>query len=66
MPMYEFVCRDCGAEFEELCTLSDVEAKRVPCPECEGTEVERRVSTFASSVEGGGGGGCGHAHGGFG
>ncbi len=65
MPMYEFKCADCDAEFEELTSLAEVEAGVVPCPECASTRVERQMSTFASGGDapsfGGGGGGCGHA-----
>lgn len=63
MPIYEFKCVDCDAEFEELTTLAEVEAGEVPCPDCGSTRVERRMSTFASGGDapcGGGGGGCGH------
>ena len=63
MPMYEFRCADCGAEFEELATAAEVEAGEVPCPECGSRNVVRQMSTFASSGDApsGGGGGCGHA-----
>jgi putative FmdB family regulatory protein len=63
MPMYEFKCVDCGAEFEELASLSEVKAGEVPCPDCDSKQVERQMSTFASGGDApaGGGGGCGHA-----
>jgi len=63
--MYEFKCTGCGAEFEDLATMAQVEAGEVPCPECGSHEIERQVSTFACGAESvtgsGGGGGCGHA-----
>ena len=64
MPMYEFVCRECGAEFEELLTHAELEAGEVACPECGSDKVERQLSSFASGGAAGGGGGCG-AGGGF-
>ena len=64
MPMYEFKCVDCGAEFEELATMAEVEAGKVLCPECESHQVKRQMSTFACGGESAGNvgsGGCGPA-----
>jgi len=44
MPIYEFKCKKCGSEFEELVFGS---AEGVACPKCESTEVERLMSAFA-------------------
>jgi putative FmdB family regulatory protein len=68
MPMYEFACRACGAQFEELCTAAEAAAGKIACPACGARKSERKLSTFASKDGGGGkGGGCGHgSHGGFG
>jgi len=49
MPIYEFRCMDCQAEFEELCRLDE---KAVPCPSCGSKHVERKVSLCAFSVGG--------------
>ncbi|MDY0108569.1 MAG: zinc ribbon domain-containing protein [Candidatus Krumholzibacteria bacterium] len=67
MPIFEFVCRDCGLVFEELLTFAQVEAGEAFCPECRSKIVERSLSAFAttsgtgSSVPSCGqrGGGCG-------
>ncbi len=67
--MYEFTCRACGAEFEDLCTAAEAAAGSVACPACGARKSERKLSTFASKDSSGGGvvGGCGHgSHGGFG
>lgn len=66
MPIYEFTCGKCKAEFEELCSIAEAEAGEVECPECGAKKAEKRVSTFASTgggdgFSGGGGGGCGSA-----
>ena len=61
MPMYEFKCRKCGDNFEELATMAEVEAGEVVCPECGSKQVDRQMSTFASGGDKStdGGGGCG-------
>jgi putative FmdB family regulatory protein len=60
MPIYEYTCRDCGTNFEEL-LLSAKET--VSCRSCRSKKVERHMSTFNSpaSQEAGAkmGGGCG-------
>jgi len=69
MPIYEYRCGECGAEFERLVTS----ATTVVCPRCAGSRVTRRLSLFravsarsgqeavAPPAQGGGccGGGCG-------
>jgi putative FmdB family regulatory protein len=69
MKLYDFQCRQCGKEFEDLVReLSDAR-----CPACESADVEKQLSSF--SIGGGtkaapppvggcgtgfcGGGGCG-------
>ena len=53
MPLFEFVCSQCGGQFEELVrSASYVEG--VQCPDCQSTQVKKKVSTFASKVTGGG------------
>lgn len=47
MPIYEYVCAGCGHAFEALVYGSE----RARCPECEGTELEKQLSTFAARGE---------------
>jgi putative FmdB family regulatory protein len=64
MPLYEYNCRDCSAEFELL-----VRADEKPhCPECDSAKLEKLLSVTASPQGGTGdlpmsrsmpGGGCG-------
>jgi putative FmdB family regulatory protein len=66
MPLYEYVCRGCGASFEAL-VRSWREA--VACPGCRGADVEKQLSSFAFASAGGGvpaasPGGCGCGRGG--
>lgn len=59
MPIYEYVCAECGASFETLKFPSEI-GEDTPCPECGAERTERIVSTFASSSGlSGGVGACG-------
>ncbi|MCG3132614.1 MAG: hypothetical protein FLDDKLPJ_03477 [Phycisphaerae bacterium] len=49
MPVFEYVCRGCGCEFEELVNASD-NADRVRCPDCAGATVNRKISVFAAAA----------------
>ena len=71
MPMFEFTCKKCGHQFEDLVSLAELEAGEVECPACRSKRIERGFSTFATSggdSSGGFGGGCsggGCGNGGF-
>ncbi|RME23268.1 MAG: zinc ribbon domain-containing protein [Candidatus Zixiibacteriota bacterium] len=58
MPLYEYKCRDCGAQFEELVSASDASVR---CPKCGSEQTERQLSVFAAGNTGTSGGsiGCG-------
>lgn len=43
MPIYEFICDECGAEFEELVRNGD----KPKCDACSSREVRRIFSKFA-------------------
>ena len=48
MPIFEFVCKECDQEFEEL-----VQGTSQPrCPSCESEELEKKLSGFAVAVSG--------------
>lgn len=47
MPIYEYVCRQCGAEFEELIRSAGDE-KKLRCEKCDGSKVERKLSVPAA------------------
>lgn len=43
MPLYEFQCKGCGHEFEDLVLGS----ARPTCPSCSSQQLERLLSVFA-------------------
>jgi putative FmdB family regulatory protein len=52
MPIYEYTCQDCGAEFEKFVrsVTSVVEAK---CPKCGGIHTKKGWSVFGTKSDGG-------------
>ncbi|MCP4715284.1 MAG: zinc ribbon domain-containing protein [Deltaproteobacteria bacterium] len=44
MPIYEFHCIKCGAEFEEIVHSNDFS---ISCPACSATEVKKLMSAFS-------------------
>ncbi len=63
MPLFDFVCRACGAEFELLVRGSEKPA----CPRCQSTDLAKQMSTFSArtgSAAGSGGGKCAGCRGG--
>ena len=53
MPIYEYVCKSCGHEFEEMQRFSDAPLEQ--CPSCkEESSLQRKVSKSAFHLKGGG------------
>ena len=52
MPIYEFECLRCGAEFETLVKKASEKAE-LKCPDCESPKIEEKISSFASSSKSG-------------
>ena len=46
MPIYEFICRQCGQEFEKIVFVSD-EGKTFSCPSCGNRKTEKLMSGFS-------------------
>jgi putative FmdB family regulatory protein len=46
MPIYEYACGKCGHEFEKLVRSDTV----LDCPSCHSTELEKKLSVFATAV----------------
>ncbi|WP_162658563.1 FmdB family zinc ribbon protein [Tuwongella immobilis] len=69
MPLYEYTCRDCGHEFEQLIQDSSEESQ-LQCPKCAADRPQKRWSlpsrpvvkgaaATAAPCQGGTGPGCG-------
>ncbi|MES1943275.1 regulatory protein, FmdB family [Salinisphaera sp. PC39] len=52
MPIYEYVCRECGEEIEKLQKLSD--APLTECPACHKDALKRKISSAGFRLAGGG------------
>jgi putative FmdB family regulatory protein len=76
MPIYEYVCDDCGAQYEALRAMKDADAP-ITCKNCESGHTKRAISAFFAQsggrvIAGNSGGcsgcsagscsGCGHSH----
>lgn len=48
MPLFEFVCKDCGEQFETL-VFSSSDKTEIECPKCKSNNTEKKISIFASS-----------------
>jgi putative FmdB family regulatory protein len=65
MPIFEYICKDCGQSFEKIVPRYDSTAD---CPHCSSIKVEKQLSVFAVAGAGsqefvpeGGCGRCGAA-----
>ena len=50
MPIYEFVCKDCGNEFEAI--VSSTDTTSVSCESCQSGEVKKIMSASCIKVGG--------------
>lgn len=48
MPVYEYRCVQCGAEFERIRSIAQSDEPG-PCPQCGGTEIKRCLSLFSAA-----------------
>ena len=48
MPLYEYRCHECGAEFEMMLRFSEAD-RRPACPKCESSQTQKKLSTVALS-----------------
>ncbi len=49
MPIYEYLCEDCGTKFEKLIRhLSAPDTEKALCPKCGQGRLTPQVSTFAA------------------
>lgn len=52
MPLYDFVCHNCDTEFELIVSFSDT--KTPDCPNCDASQVERKMGLPAIHFKGSG------------
>lgn len=45
MPTYDYACEKCGHGFQRVETITEHGSKKVKCPECKSTRVERVFSS---------------------
>jgi putative FmdB family regulatory protein len=60
MPIYEYQCQDCHADFEIIRPMKDADSIAV-CNKCQSQNTKRRISMFNASSNGrsiADGGGC--------
>ena len=50
MPIFEYLCADCGTKFEKLVLKPGVD--EVTCPSCGKRRLEQQISSFLSPVPG--------------
>ena len=50
MPIYEYLCEDCGARFEKLVRHPGID--EMVCPSCGKDRLSQQVSSFLSPVPG--------------
>ena len=53
MPIYNYSCKNCSAEFEKILSVSERDLP-LTCPECDSAEVFRVVSKSTFSLKGNG------------
>ncbi|HWQ03945.1 MAG TPA: zinc ribbon domain-containing protein [Longilinea sp.] len=67
MPIYEYICQDCGKKFDAIRSMKDSDAP-ISCKNCHGANTRRALSVFYASSEGRSvthnDGGCGSCSGG--
>jgi len=63
MPLYEYVCEDCGNRFDALRSIKDAD-RPIACKKCASEKTARQLSVFFAQSSGhtvagtSGGGGC--------
>lgn len=68
MPLYEYLCSDCGKRFDALRSMREADSP-IACKYCAGQKTSRQLSVFYAqsggrSVAGTGGGSCSGCSGG--
>jgi putative FmdB family regulatory protein len=56
VPIFEYICKDCGTEFDDLVSIDNRDNPQ-QCPSCGSMNSERKISVFCASSGNDGGGG---------
>ncbi|MGB9840666.1 FmdB family zinc ribbon protein [Thermovenabulum sp.] len=48
MPMFEYICKDCGNRFEELRKANEADLP-LECPRCKSKNTKKLISLFGTS-----------------
>jgi putative FmdB family regulatory protein len=51
MPIYEYLCQDCGTKFEKLVRRT-ADVPETECPKCGQKHLQQEYSTFAAHANG--------------
>lgn len=46
MPVYDFLCNNCGKEFSLTLRVAEYEKHDVACPNCKSRAIEQAVTSF--------------------
>lgn len=49
MPIYEYICKDCGTRFEMLRSIKDADVN-IPCKSCQSNQTQRALSVFFAQI----------------
>jgi len=52
MPIYEYICANCGHDMEVIQKMSDDPLKK--CPECKKKKLKKQISAGSFRIHGGG------------
>jgi len=67
MPIYEYICNECGLEFDKMRSFNDSDAP-IECKKCNSIHTNRKLSIFFAQSDGKaittGSGGCSGCSGG--
>ncbi|MFA7073557.1 MAG: zinc ribbon domain-containing protein [Endomicrobiaceae bacterium] len=47
MPLFEFICGNCGKQFEKI--VFSINNETIECPFCKSKDVKKQFSTFSAS-----------------
>jgi putative FmdB family regulatory protein len=47
MPIYEYICQECGVKFDVLRTIKDADAP-ISCQKCASLSTKRAISVFSA------------------